>query len=91
LPLLGSTVRLTVFLSVLGSFQQFVLAWILTNQGGPANASQLIATYLYKYGIQQTKLGYGSAVAVVFFIITLIFSIGYQRIIMRQDSAISRR
>lgn len=90
LPLLGSTIRLTIFLSVLGSFQQFVLAWVLTNQGGPANASQLIATYLYKYGIQQTKLGYGSAVAVVLFSITLIFSLGYQRIVMRQDNAAGR-
>ncbi len=91
LPLLGSTIRLTIFLSVLGSFQQFVLAWVLTNQGGPANASQLIATYLYKYGIQQTKLGYGSAVAVVFFLITLAFSLGYQRLVMRQDTATGRQ
>jgi raffinose/stachyose/melibiose transport system permease protein len=90
LPLLGSTIRLTIFLSVLGSFQQFVLAWVLTNQGGPANSSQLIATYLYKYGIQLTKLGYGSAVAVVLFSITFIFSLGYQRIVMRQDNATGR-
>jgi raffinose/stachyose/melibiose transport system permease protein len=91
LPLLGGTIRLTIFLSVLGSFQQFVLAWVLTNQGGPSNSSQLIATYLYKYGIQLTKLGYGSAVAVVFFLITLVFSIGYQRIIMKQDYENTRR
>ena len=90
LPLLGSTIRLTIFLSVLGSFQQFVLAWVLTNQGGPANSSQLIATYLYKYGIQLTKLGYGSAVAVALFTITFIFSLGYQRIVMRHDNATGR-
>ncbi len=84
LPLLGSTIRLTVFLSVLGSFQQFVIVWILT-QGGPVNASELIGTYLYKFGIQRFALGYGSAVAIVLFAITLVFSVGYQRIIMRQD------
>lgn len=86
LPLMGSTIRLTVFLSVLGSFQQFVLVWVLT-QGGPVNASELIATYLFKYGIQRFALGYGSAVAVVLFAITLVFSLGYQRIILRQDYA----
>src|SRR5690606_38870421 len=86
LPLLGSTIRLTIFLSVLGAFQQFVLAWVLTNQGGPANSSQLIATYLYKYGIQLTELGYGSAVAVVLFCITFTSSRGYQRVVMRQDN-----
>ncbi len=84
LPLMGSTIRLTIFLSILGSFQQFVLVWVLT-QGGPVNASELIATYLFKYGIQRFALGYGSAVAVVLFSITLLFSLGYQRIILRQD------
>lgn len=85
LPLLGSTIRLTVFLSVVGSFQQFVLAWVLTNEGGPANASQLLATYLYKFGIQLFNLGYGSAIALVLFTITLIFSVIYQRFVMRRD------
>lgn len=87
LPLLGSTIRLTVFLSVLGSFQQFVLTWVLTNEGGPAYASSLVVTYLYEFGIQRMNLGYGSAVAVVLFAITLVFSLGYQRIIMQQDFA----
>lgn len=87
LPLLGSTIRLTIFLSVVGSFQQFVLAWVLTNEGGPANASQLLATYLYKFGIQQFRLGYGSAVAIVLFAIAFIFSVIYQRFVMRQDYA----
>ncbi|MCS6872800.1 MAG: sugar ABC transporter permease [Anaerolineae bacterium] len=84
IPLLGRTIRLTIFLSVLGSFQQFVVVWILT-QGGPVNATSTIATYLYKYGIQRFALGYGSAVAVVLFCITLFFSLGYQRIVMYQD------
>jgi raffinose/stachyose/melibiose transport system permease protein len=86
LPLLGSTIRLTIFLSVLGSFQQFVLAWVLTLEGGPANASQLFATYLYKFGIQQFRLGYGSAIAVALFVLALIFSVTYQRFVMRRDT-----
>lgn len=84
LPLLGSTIRLTIFLSVLGSFQQFVIVWILT-EGGPVNSSELMVTYLFKYGIQRFNLGYGSAVAVILFALTLSFSLGYQRIILRQD------
>ena len=84
IPLIGPTIRLTVYLSVLGSFQQFVLIWILT-EGGPANASQVIATYLYKFGILSFKLGYGSAVAIILVVITLTFSLFYQFVIMRQD------
>jgi raffinose/stachyose/melibiose transport system permease protein len=86
LPLLGSTIRLSVFLSVLGSFQQFVIIWVLT-EGGPVNGSEVISTYLFKFGIQRFNLGYGSAVAVVLFAMTLLFSLGYQRIILRQDYA----
>jgi raffinose/stachyose/melibiose transport system permease protein len=84
LPLMGSTIRLTLFLSILGSFQQFVIFWVLT-QGGPVNSSQVITTFLYKYGVKTFKLGFGSAVAIILFAITLIFSLGYQRLALRQD------
>ena len=84
LPLIGPTIRLTVFLSVLGSVQQFVIIWVMTT-GGPVNASEVMSTYLFKYGIQRFRLGYGSAVAVVLFVITLAFSLFYQRFVMSRD------
>jgi raffinose/stachyose/melibiose transport system permease protein len=84
LPMIGSTIRLTVYLSVLGSFQQFVLIWILT-EGGPANATHVLATYLYKFGIISWKLGLGSAIAVALFIITFTFSLIYQVFVLRRD------
>jgi raffinose/stachyose/melibiose transport system permease protein len=84
LPLLGPTIRLTVYLSILGSFQQFVMIWVL-RQGGPANGSQVIATYLYKFGIQGFHLGYGSAVAMLLCAFMFVFSVVYQRFVMRRD------
>ena len=84
LPLLGSTIRLSVFLSILGSLQYFDLVYVMTN-GGPVNASQVMATYQIHFGLQSFKLGYGSAVGVVMFALCLIFALLYQRLIMRQD------
>lgn len=84
LPMIGPTIRLTVYLSVLGSFQQFVLIWVMT-EGGPANTTHVLATYLYKFGIISWKLGLGSAIAVILFIITFSFSLIYQRFVMRRD------
>ncbi len=84
LPLLGSTLRLTVYLAVLGSLQIFDLVWVMT-QGGPVNASDTMATYLYKFGFQRFQLGYGSAVAVLMFAICFGFSVFYQRAVMRRD------
>jgi len=84
LPLLGSTIRTSVYLSVLGSIQQFILVWIMT-KGGPVNASETMATYMYRFGFVRFQLGYGSAVAIYMFLICLIFSLIYQRLTRQPD------
>ena len=87
LPLLGPTVRLTIYLAVLGSLQVFDLVWVMTT-GGPVNASDTMATYLYRFGFQRFQLGYGSAVALIMFILCFGFSLIYQRYVMRRDLAL---
>ena len=84
LPLLGPTVRVSVFFSVLGSLQFFDLIWIMT-KGGPVNSSNTMATYMYTYGFTRFQLGYGAAASLVIFGICFIFSILYQRFVMRRD------
>lgn len=84
LPLLASTIRTCIYLSVLGSLQQFILVWIMT-KGGPVNASEMMATYMYRYGFVRFSLGYGAAVAIVMFLICLVFSIIYQRMTPQYD------
>jgi len=86
LPLMSSTIRLTIFLAALGSLQYFDLVWIMSG-GGPVHASETMATYLYKYGFQSFEMGYGSAVGVVMIAICFVFSLLYQRFIMRRDLA----
>ncbi len=84
IPLLGSTIRTSVYMSVLGSLQQFILVWIMT-KGGPVNASEVMSTYMYRFGFVRFYLGYGSAVAIVMFVICLVFSLVYQRLAPQQD------
>jgi raffinose/stachyose/melibiose transport system permease protein len=84
IPLLRSTIRTTVYLSVVGSLQQFVLVWIMT-LGGPAHASETMATYLYRFGFTRFYLGYGSAVALVMFLICLTFSLVYQGLFKQEE------
>jgi raffinose/stachyose/melibiose transport system permease protein len=55
-------------------------------RGGPAYASELMVTYIYKFGLQRLNLGYGSAASVILFLIALLFSIGYQRTAMQVDN-----
>jgi raffinose/stachyose/melibiose transport system permease protein len=86
IPLMAPTIRLTIYLSVLGALQIFDLVWVMTS-GGPVNASDTMATYLYKFGFQRFAIGYGSAVAVALFLICFLFSLVYQRFVMRRDYA----
>ena len=84
IPLLGSTIRICVLLSVLGSLTQFNLVWIMT-RGGPVNTSEVMATYMYRYAFIRFQLGYGSAVALVMLAICLVFSIAYLRLARQPD------
>ncbi len=84
LPLLGPTIRIWAFLSIIGSLQLFDMVWLLTG-GGPLNATTTMATYMVKYGFLRNQFGYGSAVAVILFLISLIIALVYQRFILRRD------
>ena len=84
LPLLAGTIRTCVYLSVVGSLQQFVLVWVMT-KGGPVNASEVMASYMYRFGFVRFWFGYGCAVAIVMFLICLTFSLIYQRLARRPD------
>lgn len=84
LPLLGSTVRLSVFFAIIGSLQLFDLIMPLTG-GGPSNSTQTMVTFLYTYGVTRMQVGLGSAVGVVLFVICVTIAFGYKRIFMRHD------
>jgi raffinose/stachyose/melibiose transport system permease protein len=85
LPLLGPTIRIWVFLSVIGSLQLFDMVWIMT-LGGPAGASSTMVTYLIDHGFKRNEFGYGSAVAVVLFAVCFVFALLYQRFALRRDT-----
>jgi len=84
IPMLGSTIRTVIQLSVLGSLTQFNLVWVMTG-GGPVNASEVMATYMYRFGFRRYLLGYGSAVALVMLLICLIFSVAYMRLARQEE------
>jgi raffinose/stachyose/melibiose transport system permease protein len=74
LPLVRGTVRVAIILSLVGSLKYFDLIWVMT-EGGPSNASELMATYMYKKAFPSFEMGYGSTVAALFFIIVMIMSV----------------
>jgi len=84
LPLLGPTIRVSVFLSMIGALQLFDVVWVTTG-GGPVNASNTMATYMIDWGFKRYQLGYGSAIAVILFVLAFILALAYQRFVLRRD------
>ena len=86
LPLLGPTIRIWAFLSIIGSLQLFDLVYIIWGQyiSGMAGTSTM-ATYMALNGRLAGNYGYGSAVAVVMFLISLVVALFYQRFVLRRD------
>jgi raffinose/stachyose/melibiose transport system permease protein len=83
LPLLMPTVRVSVFLSVIGALQLFDMVWV-TTKGGPIGASSTMSTYLYDR-FRDSRFGYASAVSIVIFGLSLVIALLYQRIALRRD------
>lgn len=84
LPLLGPTIRIWIFLSMIGSLQLFDMVWV-TTKGGPVGATNTMAVYMLQNG--QGAPGYGSAIAVILFVISLVVALIFQRTAMRRDLA----
>jgi multiple sugar transport system permease protein/raffinose/stachyose/melibiose transport system permease protein len=86
LPLLGPTIRIWGFLSIIGSLQLFDLVFIIWGPyiAGTAGTSTM-AIYMVAEGRNAANFGYGSAIAVVMFVISMIVALFYQRFVLRRD------
>jgi raffinose/stachyose/melibiose transport system permease protein len=88
LPLLGPTLRIWAFLSIIGSLQLFDLVYIVWGQYISSTAgTSTMATYLVSNGRNAGNYGYGNAVAVVLFVISLVVALFYQRFVLSRDTA----
>jgi raffinose/stachyose/melibiose transport system permease protein len=87
LPLLGPTIRIWAFLSIIGSLQLFDLVYIIWGQYVSSTAgTSTMATYMVTNGRNSGNYGFGNAVAVVLFLISLVIALIYQRFVLRRDT-----
>lgn len=81
LPMLSPTTFFVLVISIIGSFQVFDQALILTN-GGPADATHTVVMFIYNQGFQYFKMGYAAAVAWILFALIFLLTLfqwRYQR------------
>ncbi|WP_044084475.1 carbohydrate ABC transporter permease [Bifidobacterium gallicum] len=86
LPLLAPTLRIWAFLSMIGSLQLFDLVYIVWGNYVSTTAGvSTMATYMVREGRGAGNYGYGSAVALIIFVISLIIALTYQKFVLNRD------
>jgi multiple sugar transport system permease protein len=81
LPMISPAILFVLIVGVIGTFQTFTQAYIMTG-GGPANATMFYILYLYKNAFNWFEMGYASALAWVLFAIILVLTL----LLMRSSS-----
>lgn len=71
LPMLRPIIRTAAILSLIGSLKFFDLVWVMTG-GGPNRSTELMATYMYERAFFTFRMGYGSAIAMLLFLIAFV-------------------
>lgn len=83
-PMLWDTIKVAVVLCISGSMKAFDLIYVMTG-GGPGRSTELMAIYMYNKTFTVYKYGYGSAVSLVIFVISLFFILLSQKLMKTKD------
>jgi multiple sugar transport system permease protein len=84
LPMIKPIILVATTMSGIWTFNSFGVIWPMTH-GGPVDATQTLIVQAYKLSFGSFDLGMGAAIAVVIFVILLISTVLYKRILMRQE------
>ena len=72
-PMVTPAFLFSLLTGLIGAFQVFATAWIMTN-GGPVKSTEFYVYYLYMNGFRFFRMGYASAMAWILFVLVLIVS-----------------
>ena len=74
LPMISPTIFFNLIMGIIGSFQVFNSAYLMTD-GGPEYATYFLVLYIYQEAFKKLQFGRGSAIAWILFIILLFFTL----------------
>jgi raffinose/stachyose/melibiose transport system permease protein len=81
-PLLRETTLIVLAITAINSLKVYDIIYAMT-YGGPANKTQVLSTWMYFLTYNYNSVGQGTAIAVILFLLTLIFAIPYIRMMGR--------
>lgn len=82
-PMIWDTIKVAIVLCISGSLKAFDLIFVMTG-GGPAQSTELLATYMYNNTFEVFRYGYGSAVSTLIIVISMIMVLGSQLLMKRK-------
>jgi len=84
-PQLAGVINVVIAFLLIGGFSVFDIVFVMTG-GGPANSTDVLATFTYKEAFTQNNVGYASTLSVVITVISLIASVTFIRLRERQEA-----
>jgi ABC-type sugar transport system permease subunit len=78
-PQMANVITVVAALLLIGGFSVFDIIFVMTG-GGPANSTEVIATYAYTEAFTQNHVGYASTLTLVMTVITLVASVIFIRL-----------
>ncbi|WP_141504258.1 carbohydrate ABC transporter permease [Paenibacillus luteus] len=83
-PLLAGATTVCVMLSMIGSLKVFDQIAVMTD-GGPGFATETLTYIIYKVGFGELRQGFGTALALVLFILTLVISLVQIKVLRKRE------
>jgi len=77
------TTLVVLAITAINALKAYDIIYAMTN-GGPANKTQLLSTWMYFLTYNYNQVGLGTAIAVILFSLTLVFAIPYIRFMTRK-------
>ncbi len=74
IPMCTPVILFNLVMAFIGGFQTFTLPWLLT-QGGPNNATEFFAVFLYRNAFRYLRMGKANALAWMMFIVIVVFTV----------------
>ncbi len=85
IPLMYNSIKMNATLIIIGSFKCFDIVYNMT-MGGPADSTQMLATYMYHNTFRRFNYGYGSAISMVIFLLSITVSAILQKVKFGDES-----
>ncbi|MCU6790933.1 MULTISPECIES: carbohydrate ABC transporter permease [Paenibacillus] len=79
IPLIWPILQICMILSITGAFKSFDYVFIMT-KGGPGESTQVPATYMYETVFVGMKYGYGTAIAILIFVFSLVVTLLFRKL-----------